>query len=86
MENIKSKNKGGQHKNDCQEYFEHTEVTHDRHAYAICKFCGETWYREEKALMEGHLANHCKKAPDNVIREYLIKANKPTSSNSNNKK
>ena len=36
--------------------------------------------------MEGHLANHCKKAPGNVIREYLIKANEPTSSNSNNKK
>ncbi len=86
MENVKSRNKGGRHKNDCWEHFEHTEVTHDGHARATCKFCGETWYRGEKALMEGHLANHCKKAPGNVIREYLIKANEPTSSNSNNKK
>ena len=67
MENVKSRNKGDRHKNDCWEHFERTEVTHDGHAHATCKFCRETWYRGEKALMEGHLANHCKKAPGNVI-------------------
>ncbi len=32
------------------------------------------------------MANYCKKASDNIIREYLIKANELTFSNSNNKK
>ena len=86
IENVKSRNKRGRHKNDCWKHFEYTEVTYNRHAHATCKFCEETWYRGEKALMEGYLANYCKKALGNVIREYLIKANEPTSSNSNNKK
>ena len=86
MENVKSRNKGGRHKNDCWEYFECTEVTHDGHARATCKFYGEIWYRGEKALMERHLANYCKKASGNVIKKYLIKANELTFSNSNNKK
>lgn len=91
MENRENKNKGGRRKNDCWEYFDRTNVTKDSHARATCRFCGESWYRGEKAQMEGHLANHCKKAPVDVIREFLKRSHNETNetpppSNSNSKK
>ena len=88
MENRENKNKEDQHINNCWEYFEHSNVTNDGHAHATCKFYGETWYREEKALIEGYLANYCKEASGIIIREYLKKFHESETSfsNSNSKK
>lgn len=67
--------RGGRPKGDHWEHFERTEHTKDGHAKATCKFCGDSWYRGEKAILIGHIANHCKSAPPNIIREYLAKMN-----------
>jgi hypothetical protein len=90
---MENKNRGGRPKNDVWQYFERTNVTADGHARATCKFCGDARYRGEKALMEGHLANHCNKAPGYVIREYLKEngkneknGNEITSSNNKKRK
>src|ERR1044071_5249135 len=40
---------------------------------ARCNYCDKHWERGEPCELEGHLANHCSKAPNEVIREYLVK-------------
>ena len=39
----------------------------------MCNYCDKHWERGEPCELEGHLANHCSKAPNGVIREYLAK-------------
>lgn len=79
--------RGGRPKGSHWEHFEQTNHTKDGHSRAVCKFCGESWYRGEKAILEGHIANHCKKAPPTIIREYLAKLTEnSTPISSNNKK
>lgn len=78
---------GGRPKGSHWEHFEQENHTKDGHSRAVCKFCGESWYRGEKAILEGHIANHCKKAPPTIIREYLTKLTEnSTPISSNNKK
>jgi len=79
--------RSGRPKGSHWEHFEQTNHTKDGHSRAVCKFCGESWYRGEKAILEGHIANHCKKAPPTIIREYLMKLSEnSTPISSNNKK
>lgn len=40
---------------------------------ASCIYCNRNWERGEPCELEGHLANHCSAAPNEVIREYLTK-------------
>ena len=77
---------GGRPKGSHWEHFEQTNHTKDGHSRAVCKFCGESWYRGEKAILEGHIANHCKKAPPAIIREYLTKLTENSTPISSNKK
>lgn len=70
---MSDKKGGGRRKGNHWEYFERGEVSQDGHARATCKFCGFSMYRGESAKMEGHIANHCKKAPGYIVREYLGK-------------
>ena len=58
---------------------------------AICNYCDKHWERGEPCELEGHLANHCSKAPNGVIREYLAKVllrdtDKSGFNNKNNKR
>lgn len=78
--------RGGRPKGDHWEHFERTEVTNDGHAKATCKFCGDSWYRGEKVILVGHIANHCKAAPPNIIREYLGKMNESPGASTNKKR
>lgn len=70
-----NKRPGGRPKGDFWEHFERLDPTSDGHAKAICKYCGKSWYRGEKTILVGHIANHCEEAPSSVIREYLMKMN-----------
>ena len=80
------KRAGGRPRGDYWEYFERTEVTTDGHAKATCKFCGDSWYRGEKSILMGHLANHCKMAPSNIVQEYLTKMSETVLSGVNSSK
>lgn len=81
-----NKNKGGRRPGDHWEYFERGEVSSDGHARATCKFCGYSMYRGESSKMAGHIANHCKKAPGPVVREYLEKFSDETETENQKKK
>ena len=57
----------------------------------MCNYCDKHWERGEPCELEGYLANHCSKVPNEVIREYLAKVllrdtDKSGFNNKNNKR
>lgn len=81
-----NKRSGGRPKGDYWEHFERVDSTPDGHAKAVCKYCGKTWYRGEKAILVGHIANHCNEAPSHLIREYLTKINETVGAGASKKR
>ena len=59
---INEKKNTGRPKGSHWKHFEQSNNTRDGHSHAVCKFCGDSWYRGEKVILEGHIANHCKSA------------------------
>ena len=58
---------------------------------AWCNYCNKKWERGEPCELEGHLANNCSTAPNEVICEYLAKVlsrntDKSGFNNKNNKR
>ena len=80
-----NKRNGGRQKWDYWEHFERVDPTPDGYAKAICKYCEKSWYRGEKAILIGHIANHCEEAPSYLIRKYLTTMNETVSSGASKK-
>ena len=84
---INEKKNTGRPRGSHWKHFEQSNNTRDGHSRAVCKFCGNSWYKGEKAILKGHIANHCKNASTSIIRKYLTKlAENSTGISSNNKK
>ena len=62
--------KRGRPKDDVWQYYLEGERDSQGHASAVCTYCNIKYSRGETSLLKGHLANHCMKAPGNVIRMY----------------
>uniref|UniRef100_U9TQC8 BED-type domain-containing protein n=1 Tax=Rhizophagus irregularis (strain DAOM 181602 / DAOM 197198 / MUCL 43194) TaxID=747089 RepID=U9TQC8_RHIID len=62
--------KKGRPKDDVWQYYLKGECDLQGHASAVCTYCNIKCSRGETSLLKGHLANHCMKAPGNVIRMY----------------
>ncbi|GBC20717.2 ribonuclease H-like domain-containing protein [Rhizophagus irregularis DAOM 181602=DAOM 197198] len=60
--------KKGRPKDDVWQYYLEGECDSQGHASAVYTYCNIKYSRGETSLLKGHLANHCMKAPGNVIR------------------
>jgi hypothetical protein len=70
---ISKKNRGGRPLNSIWEDIEQGEGIGSGKFSASCKFCSCEWKRGEISRLEEHLANHCEKAPPEIIRKYMTK-------------
>ncbi|GBC13550.1 ribonuclease H-like domain-containing protein [Rhizophagus irregularis DAOM 181602=DAOM 197198] len=70
---IKKKNRGGRSPNSIWEDINKGEAVGSGKFAASCKYCKNTWSRDEVSKLEEHLSNHCPDTPAAVIRRYMTK-------------
>jgi hypothetical protein len=66
----KGKGKGSRRQDEVWVHFTQSERDSQGHASASCNFCQFRFSRGEIAALQGHIANHCMKAPIILIRKY----------------
>ncbi|CAB4494411.1 unnamed protein product [Rhizophagus irregularis] len=69
---IKKKNRGGRPPNSIWEDINKGEAVGSGKFATSCKYCKNTWSRNEVSKLEEHLSNHCPDAPA-VVRKYMTK-------------
>ena len=68
---ISKKNRRRQPLNSIWEDIEQGESIGSGKFLASCKFCSCVWKCSKISRLEEHLANHCEKAPPEIIRKYM---------------
>src|SRR5687768_2962233 len=89
--NTTDKNNGGWPLGSVWNHFTRGEEKSRGKYQAKCNYCDKRWERGEPCELEAHLASHCSKVPNEIIREYLAKVllrdtDKSGFNNKNNKR